>query len=323
MKFLVTGEGWPAKRISNSLVNSNSLAGIVTDLKNQDSLAYIAIQNNVPALDYSVFQDRSLANLPAADWLVSVNNPVVLGAGVLKQFYGHAINLHNGPLPEYAGRHVTQWGIRNGEKVFSTSVHHMETGIDAGNLIADRTFSIKDTDTGLTVFDRSFKVGVKLLIEIMEQIKSGATVPGTPQDLTRRKVYKHQDSLDGYINWDSSPRHVVDFIRAGDYRPLKSPTYTAVLEIFQRTFLVYKAVEVSSVPGIKPGSVVEISPEGPVIACRGGCIRLTDVTLDGTKMNHADWLECAGANESAPLMTQDDHRHASGWRHVRHRPVSD
>src|SRR5687767_14002523 len=43
-----------------------------------------------------------------------------------------AVNVHNGLLPEYRGRHVQQWALVNGEQETGLTLHYMDEGFDTG-----------------------------------------------------------------------------------------------------------------------------------------------------------------------------------------------
>lgn len=75
------------------------------------------------------------------DWLFSVVNPVVLPARVLERV-GEAFNYHDGPLPRYAGTHVTSWALLAGEHEHAITWHRMTAAVDAGDILVQRAVAI-------------------------------------------------------------------------------------------------------------------------------------------------------------------------------------
>ena len=238
---------------------------------------------------------------PAGDWLLSVNSEALLPKAVLDRFSERALNLHNGPLPAYAGRHVTQWGIRNGETEFASTIHFMAAGVDAGDIVAERRYPIRPQDTGLSVFRTSFREGRNLMIEVLDRILAGDPLQRRRQTEFARHNYRHRDALDPRVPWTESARRVVDFLRAGDYRPLTSPSYTASIETPNgETVLIYRATEQSCVKGA-PGEVVAISQLGPIVACGAGGVLISDATFAGKVMDQSMWRNLLGLMKLAVL----------------------
>lgn len=57
--------------------------------------------------------------------------------------FNHAINYHNGRLPEYRGRHATSWSLYNGEKNSGFTFHHMTEELDAGHILIQDSVSVE------------------------------------------------------------------------------------------------------------------------------------------------------------------------------------
>jgi len=79
---------------------------------------------------------------PSVDLLISVQHENVLTAAQLDRSSGQAVNLHMAPLPEYRGAGQFSFAILNGEKRFGTTLHAMETKVDAGPILAQQRFEI-------------------------------------------------------------------------------------------------------------------------------------------------------------------------------------
>lgn len=55
-----------------------------------------------------------------------------------------AINLHMAPLPEYRGSNQFCFAILNNDKIFGTTLHILDEGIDNGDIIAESRFNIPE-----------------------------------------------------------------------------------------------------------------------------------------------------------------------------------
>ncbi|MDD5195497.1 MAG: formyltransferase family protein [Candidatus Omnitrophica bacterium] len=215
------------------------------------------------------------------DWIFSVLTPVILSPSILSIPTHGCINMHPGKLPEYAGNDVYQWAIRNGEKKFGVTLHWMTPQVDAGPIIYFKEFDISEKDTGLSLFIKCADSGTELISKALTEISQGKPLPKIEQDLRRRKIYLHRESLDGKISWKLTARQIVDFVRAGDYAPFKSPTYSPFICLKGKQIVVKKA-KIAHLKGGIPGEVISINEQGIIVAAIDGTsVIFTAVELQG------------------------------------------
>jgi methionyl-tRNA formyltransferase len=240
-----------------------------------------------------------------ADWLINAYGTVIVPPAVLRLFPGGALNAHPGPLPEYGGLHMHQWALRHGETRFGATIHLMEQAVDAGPIVRQAWFDIAPADTGLTLFNRTQHTAIALLQEVLADIMAGRALRPVPQDLTRLRVYRHAEALDGRIDWRWRDRQIVDFVRAGNYRPFASPTYTAYLEAAGRRIEVLQA-QAGAPAAAACGTVVELGEGGPRVACgEGGSVVLARAEAAGARLGLADWRRWLGGLPDARLPGRD------------------
>jgi methionyl-tRNA formyltransferase len=297
VQFVVIGEGRPAKAVLDVLVEAPgvSLDALVLGNPESNSLAEVARRHDVPVVEVSRFarEAEGLAGKPGG-WLINANSTFIIPSGVLERFEGRSLNFHPGLLPEYAGLHTHQWAIRNGEREFGVTVHRMEQRIDAGAIVGQLRFPIRPDDTGLSLFSRCLVAGAELLPRIVAQIVHGEPLIDVAQDLTRRRLYRHRDALDGRIDWNDSAERIVDFIRAGNYEPFASPTYVARLDTVADFDIEVLRATREPPSGGDPGTLIDISARGPAIACGGGgAIRITRGRRGRQMMTLAQWTDYA------------------------------
>jgi UDP-4-amino-4-deoxy-L-arabinose formyltransferase/UDP-glucuronic acid dehydrogenase (UDP-4-keto-hexauronic acid decarboxylating) len=219
-----------------------------------------------------------------------VNNTVIIPPEILALFPGRALNAHPGLLPEYAGLHVHQWAIRNGESEFGVTVHVMVPAIDAGPVVAVRRFAVQPNDTGLSLFRRCQAASAELLTEVATRIARGEALTLQPQDLARRHVYRHRDALDGAIDWRMPARAIIDFVRAGNYEPFVSPTYVASMPSASGTIVEVLRARIDESADAPPGTLLGLSDDGPRIACGDReTIRLIRARSGGRVLGPAEW----------------------------------
>jgi methionyl-tRNA formyltransferase len=292
--FLLIGDDFPVAQTLQALLNDDRarVAAVYSSYQRgfDARLRTIAQGNNIPLFNSNLL--KSPAGLDeiakvAFDWIININSTVILPPDILGLARAAAINMHPGRLPDYAGLHTHQWALRNGEKTFAVTVHFMEAGVDIGDIILQREFDISPEDTGLTLYHKCMREGIRGLSQVLQLILSGRELPRISQDLSRYRLFRHNDALDGRIDWSKSTAEIERFIRAGNYAPLTSPTYTAFLDMVVRSGEEERPQVLSAEPvdllddTLQPGTVLHWRPDAAVvIACGDG---------RGLRLNQVCW----------------------------------
>ena len=127
-----------------------------------------------PVMRFTAHERQAVIERIAAtdfDLLVSHGCPFVLPVTALARPAQRFINLHPSPLPRMRGRHPANGVLLRCESLAGATLHDMADRVDAGKIIAQRTFEVTpDIDLGLLyrlVFDleaRVFVEGMRRLI---------------------------------------------------------------------------------------------------------------------------------------------------------------
>ena len=78
-------------------------------------------------------------------------------------------NLHFSLLPSYKGMYTSAWPILNGEKKSGVTIHVIDNGIDTGDIIYQKKFSIKNLNCE-QLYTKYVSEGLDLLIENFSKI---------------------------------------------------------------------------------------------------------------------------------------------------------
>jgi methionyl-tRNA formyltransferase len=280
------------------------LVAVFVDAVGGGRLASHAQQRGIPVYRADLIRTdgATLCSGLAGDWLINAYGTVIVPPAVLRLFVGRALNVHPGPLPEYGGLHMNQWALRNGETQFGATIHLMDESIDTGPIVSQEWFDIAPTATGLTLFNKTQRVATGLLQNVLGDIMADRTLRPVPQDLSRLRIYRHAEALDGSIDWRWSARQIVDFVRAGNYRPFVSPTYTAYVEDAVGAQIAILKAEVGGPVSQPPGTVVEVEDRGPRIACgTRSSVILVKAEANETALSAADWRRRLSGLQEARL----------------------
>jgi methionyl-tRNA formyltransferase len=158
------------------------------------------------------------------DILLNVHSLYIAHADVVRAPAIGSFNLHPGPLPRYAGLNAPSWAIFNGEATHGVTLHWMDPEIDTGAVAYQATFDLKPTDTGLTVSMRCVRLGLPLVLGLLEAADTDpGSIPAVAQDLESRTYYGRGAPEDGRVRWSWQASRIERLVRASDYFPLPSP----------------------------------------------------------------------------------------------------
>jgi len=111
------------------------------------------------------------------------------------------INLHPSLLPKYRGAAPIQRAIANGDTMTGATIVYVSEKMDAGDIIIQREMPIGPEDTALAMEPKLAELGAELLMQAIEQIRSG-TVQACPQDDSMATEAPKLTKEEGLIDWN-------------------------------------------------------------------------------------------------------------------------
>jgi len=97
----------------------------------------------------------------------------VLKAPMLDAFPRRIINIHPSLLPKFPGIEAWKQALAAGEKTTGCTVHYVESGIDTGEIIAQREVPISPSDTPATLHERIQLAEYALYLSVIAQFARG------------------------------------------------------------------------------------------------------------------------------------------------------
>lgn len=216
------------------------------------------------------------------DLLLNVHSLFVIRKEVLAIPRIGCFNMHPGPLPEYAGLNAVSWALYQGETMHAVTIHHMVPEIDAGPVAYGAAFGIEERDTALTVSVKCVHAGVPLMLRLIETAATDpGAIPATIQDRSRRRYYGKGVPQGGRLDWARPARDIVNFVRACDYLPFRSPWGYAVGCVRGREVAVVKASRTGAPCAASPGTVGPVAGPGARVASGDEWVLVHRVLTDG------------------------------------------
>ena len=150
-----------------------------------------------------------------ADLFVSMSFNQIFRKGILNLPPLGIINCHAGKLPFYRGRNIINWALINGEREFGITVHQVDSGIDTGDILVQRTYPIDLQDDYGSLLRVAYIECAPLLAEAITQIRLGTSKPIPQNQICLVGTYfPMRIPGDEFIDWNQSSRDIYNFIRA-------------------------------------------------------------------------------------------------------------
>lgn len=185
-------------------------------------------------------------------------------------------NIHLSLLPKYRGASPVQWAILEGENTTGVTIMLMDEGMDTGPILLQREIKIEEIDTTPTLLSKLVEISVQALRETLSLYKQGKLIP-RPQPADGISYAPLIKKEDGYTDFTEPASRIVRKLRAftpwpGVYTKFRGK----ILKIHSADF---SSLSVSS----EPGTILEITKEGILIATSEGALRIKELQLEGRK----------------------------------------
>lgn len=104
------------------------------------------------------------------DLVVSAGFMRILAPVFVDAFAGRLINLHPSLLPAFPGAHAVRDALAAGAKVTGTTVHHVDHGVDTGEIIAQEPVPIEPGDDEDVLHERIKQTERELLVRVCRRL---------------------------------------------------------------------------------------------------------------------------------------------------------
>lgn len=197
-------------------------------------------------------------------------------------------NLHASLLPDYRGAAPINHAVINGESITGVTTFFLNSEIDTGRIILNRSLEIGPDETAGELHDRLMVTGAELTLETVNAIESGNfTLTEQPMNVHPLKG-AHAFQKDCQINWNEPALKAHNLIRGlspypGAFSSMHTKNGTIEVKIIRSVISSFEAI-------LLPGESV-IRDNRLYIACAGGFIEILQLQPAGKRaMETADFL---------------------------------
>lgn len=239
-----------------------------------------AREHHLPMIDFGKGQGKEITEKVLAvepDAVVVVAFGHILRKPLLTAPPFGCINVHASLLPRWRGVSPVQYSVLHGDTWSGVTIMRMDEGVDTGPILSQRAVSINPEDTAGELLDRLAGQGADLLIHTLRGLQNGLIHPIEQSDAGAVYAPKLTRTLSA-VRWDRDVVTVHNQIRA--LNPW--PGTTVYLE--EKPLKITGARPMSfNHSGKDPGTVLDIVPEGVVVACGEGSLLVTGLQCPGRK----------------------------------------
>jgi len=152
----------------------------------------------------------------------------------------------------------------------------MDAGLDTGDMLLKKSCPINKDDTGSSLHDRLAELGAQCLLETLANLPT-VQLQATPQNHDEANYAHKLDKAQAHINWQQSALEIERLVRAFNSWPV------AFSELDEKRVRIWQATAYDQQHNVEPGTIITSSPEGVVIGCGEGVLKLETVQLPGAK----------------------------------------
>jgi methionyl-tRNA formyltransferase len=221
----------------------------------------------------------------SADLALVVAYGRILPPAVLSAPRLGCLNVHASLLPKLRGAAPIQWAIVRGERETGVCLMQMDAGLDTGPVLARASLAIGVDETAAELSERLATLGADSLRAQLPRFVAGELQPQA-QDHAQATLAPLLSKQDGEIDWRQSARALHDLVRG--FAP-----WPSAFSALDGTRIKLHRTRVSEHTGLsgEPGQLLECGPDGLVVACGSGALRVLELQLDGgRKLSAAEFL---------------------------------
>ena len=212
----------------------------------------------------------------APDLLVVVAYGLILPQAVLELPKLGCINVHASLLPRWRGAAPIERALLAGDPVSGVTIMKMDAGLDTGDMLYKQQVEIGPEDDRISLTDKICDAGKQALLHTLSHFSELSSQAQRQNDSLSTYAAKLEKS-ESLLRWQEPAEKLHRIIRAGLGR---APAFSFINGA--RLQMLEASVEQTESQKT-PGTILEISRHGMLIACGEACLLVTRIALPGKK----------------------------------------
>lgn len=273
------------------------MVGVITQPDKQKGRGYKLlpppVKEKAMELNIPVYQPETLKDTAFEELLHQMNPDLIVVAAygkILPPFviryprFG-CINIHASLLPKYRGAAPIHWCLINGEEKTGVTIMQMDDGLDTGDMLLKKEYTICEEDTTGILFDKMALLGGDALKEALDLLQKGELKPQKQDDTLSCYSPMIQKSMCG-IDFTKSAKEISNLVRGLNPFP-GAKAYRADGKMLKILFAKDNGEKTDALPG----TVLEGERKITVAAGNGTVLEILTLQPEGGKaMSVQDFL---------------------------------
>lgn len=250
----------------------------------------IALEAEIPVYQPDKVKDEAFIHFMRdlfPDVIVVVAFGQILSEELLHIPYYGCINVHASLLPKLRGPAPIQWSVIEGDIESGVTIQQMDEGIDTGDILAVKKYTLDEKETGGSLFERLSLLGGPLLLEVLKDAEAGTLQP-VPQNHEEHTYAKMLSKSTGVMDFSKTAVELERLIRGLNPWPSAFCFLDGkMLKIWEADVIEEKNLSESE-RQMLPGTVIRVIKEALVVRTSQGAIGIKSLQLEGKKRMSAD-----------------------------------
>lgn len=319
MRTVVAGNRKLAKYVLQNLVKHKwNVVGVIapegrlaSQQANYQSFSDVAEDNNLKLVETSdINNERTVAAIE------SLNPDIVICPGWSQIISREVLNIphkgftgfHSSNLPNGRGGAPVNWSIINGETEITLSYFYYTPGIDAGDILKQKSVTVEKRDDVSSIFEKLALTACEILNELKQPLHDGS-IEAEPQQVSSATYRPRRKPRDGVIDWSKDSLEQYNWIRA------QTQPYPGAYTFFEGDKItIWEAEQVGEVnsPDAEFGEIISVDDSRGICVQSGDeNLRILRVQKDNEPIQWAD--DFARRNGIEAGMTLGNHHAPEFW----------
>ncbi len=241
----------------------------------------LALQHNIPIEQPATLKDKAAVERLKhyqADLMLVVAYGLLLPPDVLAAPRLGCINMHLSLLPKWRGAAPIQYSLLSGDTKTGVTLMQMDAGLDTGDILYQAEYTIQNTDTSESLSETLGAMGQVMIKNNLSQIVQNPQP--IPQDNSLSTHAPKIQKQDAGICFNENSLDIDRKIRA------YTPWPIAFFKHNSESIRILQAQPMNRTHTNKPGTILESSAKGILVACGDGALLLTELQFPGKKRAH-------------------------------------
>lgn len=219
--------------------------------------------------------------------------------------YG-CLNVHASLLPKLRGAAPIQWSVIQGDKESGVTIMQMDEGLDTGDILMTRRYSLEEKETGGSLFERLAAFGGPMILKVLEDAQAGNLHP-IPQKDEEHTYAKMLTKAVGEMDFTKSAVELERLIRGLNPWPSAyTHLHGKMLKVWEADVIPWQELSEEQKTA-QPGMILAVEKDSFGVQTGEGALRLLTVQLEGKKrMDVAAFLRGYSLEEGEFLGKESD-----------------